>query len=180
MGAIADPIRGLVKLIPAATRGALEETFLYWHKAFAPEHFRRGAFGRYPAEYSASRKTDRDEWLRRHASAIARSARKGELGRRLGAVNPLSQSGRLEQAFLSGSYRFGGSMTRLRVTWSTLPGYATRANRFSGFQAAPALVAVSADERENLTRVYAGWLARNLKGPDQIRAKTFGRIVIQL
>jgi len=39
MGAIADPILDILcRLLPRATRAALEATFWYWHRSHAPEH----------------------------------------------------------------------------------------------------------------------------------------------
>lgn len=177
VGAISDPIKDLAKLIPAATRAALEETFRLWHGAYAPEHFKRQAFGRYPDSYAASRKVDKEEWLRRHAGEVARLQKIGQ-GRRVAEVNPLQKSGRLQQAFLSGSYRFSGSNTRLRVTWPTLPSYATRPNRYSGFRADRALVEVSEREREEMGRVAREWIAAYLKRTLAIQPKTYGRMVI--
>ena len=178
MGAIADPIKELTKSLPAATRAALEDTFRYWYGLCAPEHFKRTAFGLYPEDYSESRKTDMEEWKRRHARDLKRLGTWG-IGARLGEVNPLVRSGKLQQAFLSGSYRFSGSNTRLRVTWPTLPAYATRPNRYSGFRADRALVEVNESERAQMgmtARERLRWYLNAIT----IRPKTYGRIVITI
>jgi len=153
MGAIADPILDILcRLLPRATRAALESTFWYWHRSHAPEHFRRDAFGRYPSEYSPSAKADADRWRARHARDIAR-------GYMRAAANLLRESGRLDRAFLGGSILFSGTATRLRARWPALPAYATRPDKHSGFQAARALVAVSEEERVRMTQVYRDWLS---------------------
>lgn len=174
MGAIADPIVDIMyRQLPRVTRAALEEVFDHWHRAMAPEHFRRGAFGQYPSEYSASAKRDAEEWRRRHARDIKRGFKKRE-------ANPLRESGRLERAFLGGTVLFSGSNTRLRARWPNLPAYATRRNQYSDFQATTALVTVSDDERRRLSRVYGDWIAWNLRNISLMRPRTRGRIVIQL
>lgn len=181
MGAISDPIIAIMhRQIPMATRVALESTFWHWVKHYAPEHFGRSAFSKYPAEYAASRKVDKEEWLRRHAKEVARVGHKGDLGRRITAVNPLQVSGRLSREFLSGSVNFSGSKTRLRGTWKSLPAYATRTNRHSGFVAAKALVVVSEEERQQLAQLYKEWLAWNLRNLIRMSTPTRGRVVIKL
>ncbi len=181
MGAIADPIIDIMhRQIPLANRVALESTFWHWVRHYGPEHFERSAFSRYSAAYSASRKADKEEWLRRHAKDTARVEKKGELGRRITAVNPLQVSGRLARAFLGGSVAFTGSKTRLRGTWKSLPSYATRPNRHSGFVASGALTSVNEDERQELGRLYGEWLAWNLRNLIRMASPTRGRIVINL
>lgn len=181
MGALKDPIMDILRRqIPLATRSALESTFWHWLRHYAPEHFTRGAFSKYPSTYAASRKIDKAEWLRRHARDVARIARKGDLGRRVTAVNPLSQSGRLERQFLNGTVALSGSATRLRGTWKTLPAYATRLNRYSGFTAARALTDTSEDERRELGRLFKDWLTWNLKNLSRMAMPTRGRLVINL
>lgn len=156
MASVADPIRELARRLPAARRAAIEEVFRWWLANIAPTHFRRDAFGRY-APYEASRKRDRDEWLRRHARDIAAYRKRGL---RLDEANPLKRTGRLEAAFLRGAFVFGGSSRRLTVRWPGLPRYAAYQNRYSGFQASEALTTLSDHDHETLVVLFREWFAR--------------------
>lgn len=169
MARAADPLRAFARMIPAATRAALEECFWYWFRNVAPEHFERDSFGRF-REYDESAKRDRQEWVRRHAAQIARAKKSGI---RLEEAQPLRVSGRLRTAFLRGPVTFSGGNRRLTAKWPGLPRYATYTNRYSGFQPAKALVAMNEADQVSLTRLFRDWLNRNLLTGD-IAAKTFG------
>ena len=164
-----DPIRALARLIPSATRAALEETFWYWLHNIAPEHFRRAAFGNYD-EYAESRKRDEAEWRRRHPREV-----KSGLSR---DVAPLKSSGRLERAFLHGSVMFSAGNKKLTARWPGLPDYVRYWNRYSGFQPSRAITAVSERDQASLERLFREWLNRNLTTGD-IADKTFGQAVLQ-
>ena len=155
--AVSDPIRELARRIKAATRAGLEETFWYWLRNIAPEHFDREALSRY-SEYTESRKCDRAEWLRRHSREVSKAS--GYL--KLDEVRPLKTTGRLRQAFLKGPVTFSRNNTILTVTWRGLPRYATYTNRYSGFQPHKAITATTETERANLVQLFRDWLNRNL------------------
>jgi len=173
MGAIVNEIQKIrLRDIPRATRAALESTFWHWHQAYAPQHFTRGAFGRY-SSYDQSRKSDREEWLRRHARDVAR-------GRASRDANPLVRRGKLKSNFLAGTVLFTGSATRLRARWATLPTYATRPNRYSGFQPARALVEVPESEAIEMGRLYREWVTFNLRNLSTVSKRTSGRFVVRM
>lgn len=173
MGAISEPIRRIRKRdLARATRASLEETFRYWLENYAPAHFRRGAFGRYDT-YAASRKLDLNEWRRRHAEDIARRRADPE-GR------PLVRTGKLQQAFLTGSINLGGSNTRLQARWPSLPRYATRPNRYGGFEISRALVEVTEAERVKMSKLFRDWVSFHLRNLDKVAPRSYGRYVIHI
>lgn len=159
-----DPIRALAKLIPKATRAALEETFWYWLRNIAPDHFRRTAFGRY-GEYADSAKRDEARWRARHPQEMQRGRNRD--------VAPLKVTGALERAFLGGPVFFAGSNLRLTACWPRLPDYAGFLNRYSGFQPFRALLDLSEADRVTLDRLFREWLNRNMMTGD-IADKTYG------
>jgi hypothetical protein len=165
----ADPIRALAKLIPRATRAALEETFWYWLREIAPAHFRRDAFGRYE-EYADSAKRDETQWRQRHARDLAKGFSRD--------VSPLKATGALERAFLSGTVTFTGSNLRLTARWLRLPAYAGYRNRYSGFQPFRALTDLSEADRVTLERLFREWLNRNIT-TGEIADKTYGGGVLE-
>jgi len=171
MGRPADPLTRLRNSLPKAQRLALETTFRYWHRHFAPLHFAREAFSRYTG-YAESAKRDLGRWLERHAQDIAK-------GRADASGAPAVRSGKLEQAFLHGSYIYTGGPRRLRVTWPTVPRHATLRNRYSGFQPASAVTEVAPGELDTLGAVYQGTLDSTLRDLSRLRDKSYGRAVLR-
>lgn len=140
-------IRKLKKTVPRANREALEDLFYYWLEEFAPYHFTREAFRRYPQEYSESAKRNMQQWIERHKEDIER-------GKKSDDVRPARETGRLEDEFLRGTHFFGKAMRRLQVRWPSLPRYARFRNKYSGFTLAEALVEISDTELQQLNEEF--------------------------
>jgi len=159
-GRPADPLKKLRRSLPKAQRAALEQVFEHWHRHYAPLHFTREAFRRYPEQYAASGK---------RTLRTTRQARKFR--------DPLYWTGDLEHHFLHGGYFFTGSNKRLRAKWAWLPPYTTMRNR-SGFRKEKALVAVSEQEIDEMAELFHQYVTHHLKDISNLPAKTFGRAVL--
>lgn len=170
MGRPSDPLKQLAKTLPKAIRSSLEEVFELWVRAYAPEHFRRTAFGRYAAAYADSAKRDLRQWRERHARAIAS-------GREDATPEPLVDSGRFEAAICSGGYTFSGTNRRLRARFVGVPTYVTSRNRFSSFRPADALLSWTDAEYDTMQQTFHAWIVRFLQ-QDDIPAKSYGKAVI--
>jgi len=160
-------IRKLKKTVPRANREALEDLFYYWLEEFAPYHFTREAFRKYPREYSESAKRNMQEWIERHKEEIERGKKNKE-------ARPAYESGRLEDEFLRGTHMFGKAMRQLRVKWPSLPRYARIRNKYSGFTLAEALLEINDRELQELQREFDRLLQEHLdeKG---FRGRSMGR-----
>lgn len=165
----AAPLRKLRQTLPRATRTSLESTFRFWHARFAPLHFQRAAFARYAAKYADSAKRDLGGYQARHSRQIAKGQQ---------TTDPLKASGRFERSFLSGGYRFGAGMKKLRVTFPGLPRHAYYRNRFSGFSVADAIQDIPESERQAMKKHYVATLNFQLK-QSLARQKTFGRFTVE-
>jgi len=161
------PIKQMRQTLDRATRSALEDSFRYWHTTFAPQHFRRAAFSRYPLSYAESAKRDQVAYRERHAEQI--DARRQ-------TADPLRKSGRFEQAFLSGSYRFGAASKFLHVTWPNLPRHVRLRNPYSGFSVVEAITDVPEHERREMQKIFVAALGQFME-QKFARRKSYGRWV---
>ena len=164
-------IKGFRRKLPKAIRAALEKTFKYWLKTFAPHHFERRAFVRYPDFYQKSYKRTYRSDSRHKSHKILRSRiRRGDE-----TDKPLVKTGQLKQKFLHGSYVFGGSNYTLKVKWPGLPDYAYK-YKSGHLNKQLALTAVNMDEFESLVKFFDKALQEEIDKIDPA-TRTYGKAV---
>lgn len=172
-------------VIRRAVRAALEKTFVFWHRTFAPLHFKLIAFQRYYEAYSWNYKIRK----RRDADAsdestsmspvvydpksgkltklfIRRGGSKGE------SALPLVKTGTLRGKFLFGGYTFGRELNVLTITWTTLgppSGFAKIVN---------AMTYVNREESDALAAFFDASVSSQLEREDGPSARTYGKAVL--
>ncbi len=156
-------------VLPSLIREAMENTFKYWFKKYAPKHFTRSAYNRYPDEYKLHFKINLEKFRKRYKRKLERNEQ---------TIDPLVATGRLKQEFLAGSYTFGSQYETLKVKWPGLPQYAYKYH-IGHFQKNKALTAVNSIEEDDLAKFFDNDLqklidkyeAKNKRG-----TRTFGRM----
>jgi hypothetical protein len=174
-------IRRVRRKLPKAIRAALERTFQYWLKKYAPTHFSRKAFAKYP-EYRKSYKLPfkRGQRYSRSKSASPRDHALAILRWKIQAgkdtPSPLRASGALRAAFLHGSYKFTGGNEILNVTWPGLPVYSYK-YRPGQIRKYVALTQASQDEYNAMIVVFEKFLAEEMAKIDP-PSRSYGRVVL--
>lgn len=152
------------KKLPKAIRAALEKTFKYWHKTYAPHHFKRQAFSRYPNEYGKSSKKALSQIIKRQIKAGTNTDK------------PLVKTCRLRSAFLHGTVIYTGNNYDLKANFKSLPdyGYKYRPNQTNKQKA---MVTVNESEFSSLVKMFEKFFQAEINKADP-SSKTLGTAVL--
>jgi hypothetical protein len=152
------------KKFPKMVEIALQKTFKFWLRNYAPRHFERQAFTKYPAEFADNWKKNPEGRRKKRLESSVRYGRDTD--------RPLVKTGALKQAFINGSFRFDRlpQSSGIRAVWLDLPKYAYMFKYKKGggttFKIQDALVAVADSELLVMGKVFEAYLQEEINRED--------------